>query len=43
MSGTTEDAAIRQRLGEAGVELVQKPFSPDALVRSVRRALDSGP
>jgi CheY-like chemotaxis protein len=40
MSGYTDDAITRHGVLEAGVTYVQKPFSPDALVRKVREVLD---
>jgi two-component system cell cycle sensor histidine kinase/response regulator CckA len=40
MSGYTDDAITRHGVLEAGVTYVQKPFSPDALVRRVREVLD---
>jgi hypothetical protein len=36
MSGHTDHALLRQGLLEPGVELIEKPFTPDALVRRVR-------
>jgi two-component system cell cycle sensor histidine kinase/response regulator CckA len=41
MSGYTDDAITRHGVLEAGVTYVQKPFSPDALVRKVREVLDA--
>jgi CheY-like chemotaxis protein len=40
MSGYTDDAITRHGVLDAGVTYVQKPFSPDALVRKVREVLD---
>jgi CheY-like chemotaxis protein len=40
MSGYTDEAITRHGVLEAGVRYVQKPFSPDALARRVREALD---
>jgi two-component system cell cycle sensor histidine kinase/response regulator CckA len=40
MSGYTDEAITRHGVLESGVRYVQKPFSPDALVRRVREALD---
>jgi PAS domain S-box-containing protein len=40
MSGYTDDAITRHGVLEPGVTYVQKPFSPDALVRKVREVLD---
>jgi two-component system cell cycle sensor histidine kinase/response regulator CckA len=39
-SGYTSDAIARHGLQEAGVRLLQKPFSPSDLLRAVREALD---
>jgi len=41
MSGYTEDAIVHHGVLEPGLEYVQKPFSPEALVRLVRGLLDS--
>jgi two-component system cell cycle sensor histidine kinase/response regulator CckA len=40
MSGYTDEAITRHGVLEPGVTYVQKPFSPDALVRKVREVLD---
>jgi PAS domain S-box-containing protein len=40
MSGYTDEAITRHGVLEPGVRYVQKPFSPDALVRRVREVLD---
>jgi two-component system cell cycle sensor histidine kinase/response regulator CckA len=40
MSGYTDDAIVRHGVLEAGVNLIQKPFAPDALARKVRELLD---
>jgi CheY-like chemotaxis protein len=40
MSGYTDDAITRHGVLEPGVTYVQKPFTPDALVRKVREVLD---
>ena len=42
MSGYTSDTVLRQAVLESGVPFVQKPFTPDMLVRKVRGALDDG-
>jgi CheY-like chemotaxis protein len=40
MSGYAEDAIVHQGALEPGVVLVEKPFNPEVLVRTVRQALD---
>jgi len=40
MSGYTDEAITRHGVLDPGVAYVQKPFSPDALVRKVREVLD---
>jgi FixJ family two-component response regulator len=40
MSGYTNDAIGRQGVLDPGVHLLQKPFTTDALLASVRSALD---
>ena len=40
VSGYTEDAVMRQRTFEMETAFLEKPFTPDALVRMVRRTLD---
>jgi PAS domain S-box-containing protein len=39
MSGYTDDATMRHGVLESAVAFIQKPFTPDALARSVRAAL----
>jgi CheY-like chemotaxis protein len=41
MSGYTDDAMLRHGITDAGVELIQKPFSPLDLMERVRRLLDA--
>ncbi len=41
MSGYTDDALVEHGVLEPGVQLLQKPFSPLALVHRVRAVLDS--
>jgi two-component system cell cycle sensor histidine kinase/response regulator CckA len=39
MTGHTDDPAVACRLGEGGVEVIQKPFTNEALLGMVRRLL----
>ncbi|MGV3719621.1 MAG: PAS domain S-box protein, partial [Actinomycetota bacterium] len=41
MSGYTDDAMLRHGVTDAGVELIQKPFSPLTLMERIRRLLDA--
>jgi DNA-binding response OmpR family regulator len=41
MSGYTDDEVLRLDVSRAGSWYLQKPFSPDALARKVREALDT--
>jgi PAS domain S-box-containing protein len=43
MSGYTDDAIVRHGLIDDRLEFIQKPFTPDALARKVRTALESAP
>jgi PAS domain S-box-containing protein len=41
-SGYTDDAIVHHGVIEAGMQFLQKPYTPDALVRRVREVLDGG-
>lgn len=41
MSGYTDDGVVRQGTVSPGSAFIQKPFKPEALLRKVRRILDS--
>ena len=41
LSGYTDEAVLRHELIGAGTGYLQKPFSPDALLRKVREVLDA--
>ncbi|HEY3580307.1 MAG TPA: ATP-binding protein, partial [Pyrinomonadaceae bacterium] len=43
MSGYTDDAIVQHGVLEAGINFIQKPFSPDALALKVREVLDAQP
>jgi DNA-binding response OmpR family regulator len=40
LSGYTDEAIAHHGVLEAGIELLHKPFTPDALARRVREVLD---
>jgi CheY-like chemotaxis protein len=42
MSGYTDDAIVHHGRLDPGTELLQKPFTPDTLLRRIRRVLDPG-
>ena len=42
MSGYTDDAILHHRVAEPGIALLQKPLTPDALLKKVRAVLDAG-
>ena len=39
-SGYTDDAMMRRGVAERGIAFMQKPFTPDTLIRRVRQVLD---
>ena len=43
MSGYTQNVIIHHNVLDAGLVLLQKPFTPDALLQKVRSVIDAGP
>ena len=43
MSGYTDEAIVQHGVLEAGINFIQKPFTPDALALKVREVLDAQP
>lgn len=42
MTGYTEDTLLKHRIAELGITVLEKPFTPESLAKSVRIALDRG-
>jgi len=41
MSGYTDEEIVRHGIVDRGINFIQKPFTPDALMGKIRKTLDS--